>query len=57
MLREYEFVHASQVFDDDNNSFVYGVNWIDEEGDIADCEWFKTEEERKNAVKGCVGVE
>jgi hypothetical protein len=51
--QEYEFVYASQVFDDDNKGFVFGVNWLDEEGYIVDCEWFQTEEEREIAVIGC----
>ena len=55
--REYEFVEASQVFDDDNNGLIYGVNWLDKNNDIADCEWFKTKKERLNAVKGCFGVQ
>jgi len=29
----------------DNKGFVYGINYIDK-GDIVDCEWFKTEQER-----------
>lgn len=56
-MKEYEFVHASQVFDDDNGGLVYGINWIDKDGEIIDCEWFKTEKERKRAVFGFVGVE
>lgn len=41
-----EYVHASQVFDDDNAGFVYGINYIDDDNEIAECEWFKTELER-----------
>lgn len=40
-----EYVHASQVFDDDNAGFVYGINYIDDD-EIVDCEWFRTEWER-----------
>lgn len=29
----------------DNKGFVYGINYIDK-GDIVDCEWFKTKQER-----------
>lgn len=52
----YEYVDASQVFDDNNNGLVYGVNYIDDSNEIADCEWFATEAERENAVKDMVGV-
>lgn len=52
----FEYVHASQVFDDNNDGFVFGVNWLDKEGDILDCSWFKTEKERKEAVKYLVGI-
>jgi hypothetical protein len=52
--KDYELVLASETFDDDNNGFEYGINWLDGEGEdiyIIDCEWFKTEEERKIAIK------
>ena len=37
---------------DDNGGYIYGVNYLDfeNEGDILDCEWFKTEEERERAI-------
>lgn len=41
-----EYVHASQVFDDDNEGYVYGINLIDDDNEIMDCQWFKTELER-----------
>lgn len=41
-----EYVHASQVFDDDNHGYVYGINYIDDDNEITDCQWFKTELER-----------
>lgn len=41
-----EYIHASQVFDDNNNGYEYGINYIDNDNEIADCEWYRTEEER-----------
>lgn len=33
--------------DDNNNGYIYGIAYLDEEGcDTLDCEWFKTNEER-----------
>jgi hypothetical protein len=36
----------------DNSGYIYGINYIDfeREGDILDCEWYKTEEEREKAI-------
>ena len=36
----------------DNSGYIYGINYIDfeGEGDILDCEWYKTEEEREKAI-------
>jgi hypothetical protein len=47
----YELVLASETFEDDNDGFEYGINWLDEDGEfIVDCEWFKTEEERQECL-------
>lgn len=49
---DYELVLASDVFNDDNDGYEYGINWIDEdEGFVIDCEWFKTEEERNKIIE------
>ena len=39
--------------DGNNDGYIYGINYLDfeGEGDILDCEWFRTEEERENAIK------
>jgi len=38
--------------DDNNNGFVYGLNLLCEEGiDIIDVEWFKTAQERWDAIE------
>jgi hypothetical protein len=38
--------------DGDNDGYVYGINYVDFEnaGDIIDCEWYRTEEEREKAI-------
>lgn len=49
----YELVLASETFTDNNNGYEYGINWLDGEGEdiyIIDCEWFKTAEEREEAI-------
>ena len=33
--------------EDNNNGFIYGCHPIDEDGQILDCNWFKSEEERR----------
>jgi hypothetical protein len=35
--------------DDDNGGYAYGLNIIDDEGQIVDVMWFKTEQEREQA--------
>lgn len=35
----------------DNNGLIWGVYWLDGE-EIADAEWFSTEHEREEAIKG-----
>ena len=37
--------------DKDNNGLIWGVYWLDGE-EIADVEWFSTEHEREEAIKG-----
>jgi hypothetical protein len=47
----YELVDARDVFDDDNGGRIYGINWMDDDNEnIAECEWFFTEEERQEAI-------
>ncbi len=36
---------------DNNNGYIYGINYI-ENGEIIDCQWFKTMEERNNQMRG-----
>ena len=50
----YEFVNALEIFDDNNNGYIYGIQYLDIDGNILDCEWFRTEYERNLAIpKGC----
>ena len=48
--QKYELVMAEDCFDDDNDGLIYGIHWLDEDGNICDCEWFKTEEERQECI-------
>lgn len=48
---DYELIDANDVFDDNNDGFIYGINWLDDNGEnIVDCEWFRTEEERQEVI-------
>jgi hypothetical protein len=38
------------LFDDDNNGLIYGINWLDEDDNVVECEWFKTIGKRSNAI-------
>lgn len=51
--KDYELVLASETFDDNNGGYEFGINWLDGEGEntfVVDCEWFKTVEERQEAI-------
>ena len=38
--------------EDNNEGLIFGVNWLDEDGDnIEEVEWYKTEEERAEEIK------
>jgi len=36
---------------DDNKGFVYGINYIDDNDNIIECEWFKTKQERNKKIE------
>ena len=37
--------------DDNNNGFVYGIQWMDDDGyTVADITWYKTEDEREHQL-------
>lgn len=43
--------HAMKYPNNDNNKgFVYGINYLDDNGEIIDVTWFTTEEERNKVV-------
>ena len=53
---DYELIEpeeARDMFGDDNIGLLYGINWLDGEGEdvfVVDCEWFKTKEERQEVI-------
>jgi hypothetical protein len=49
-MDSYELVLASETFDDDNEGYEFGINWLDEDGEVLDCEWFKSESDRQEAL-------
>lgn len=45
------FINASDVFEDNNQGYIYGIDYIDvSSGDIIEEEWYKTEFERDNSA-------
>ena len=48
MIERYKihWIDVRAFKDDDNEGYVYGICEQDEEGQIHDIEWYKTEEER-----------
>ena len=49
-IMKYEFVRAEDTFDDNNDGLVFGINWLDDMGNVVDCQWFKTENERQICI-------
>jgi hypothetical protein len=51
---KYELVKAEDTFrgldNPTNDGLVFGINWLDEDGEITDCEWYKTEADRQRVV-------
>jgi len=45
-----ELVNARDVFKDDNNGFIFGLQEVDEDA-VGYTEWFRTELERDKVVK------
>ena len=46
----YELVEAQDCFDDENSGLTYGINWLDDDGTVVDCEWFATVSDREQAI-------
>ena len=36
---------------DNNNGLIYGIYWLDDNREVVEVEWFKTDKERKAEVK------
>ena len=52
-----ELINSWDIFGDNNDGFVYGIQEISDKEGIGDyCEWFKTKKER-NKVCSKVGIE
>lgn len=53
-------IHISDYYDDDNDGYVYGVHFYDEQHDdlgemmAVDAEWFKTEAEREASIEAWI---
>jgi len=46
----YELVEWETKHGDDNDGFIYGIHYLDEEYQIMDVEWFRTEGKRILAI-------
>lgn len=46
-------IDTKAALEDNNCGYVYGLFYVDfeNEGDIYECSWYKTEKERDNAIK------
>ena len=59
---EFEYVYWDDIRDDksdDNDGYIYGINLLDENNEVLDVQWFKTEEERDSFIsdEGLVEVD
>ena len=43
-------------YTDNNKGYIYGCHHIDEEGQIIDCNWFKTNDQRINFLDNFEGI-
>lgn len=37
--------------EDNNNGFIYGIYWLDNDQEVIDVSWFKSEEERHEELE------
>lgn len=37
--------------EDNNNGFIYGIYWLDDNQEVIDVSWFKSEEERHEELE------
>ena len=50
-LQMWEEVKKDFGYPDNNKGYIYGCHPIDENGEIIDCNWFKTNEERYKLIR------
>ena len=52
-MLKYNLVDAKDCFDygDDNLGFIYGIEWLDENEEIIEVEWYETKRERLKALR------
>jgi hypothetical protein len=46
-----EKIDAREVFKDDNEGLIFGLQEVNDYGDLGYCEWFATEEERNDCIR------
>ncbi len=49
----YELVEpeeARELFGDENEGLLFGINWMDEDNNIVDCSWFASDSERQEEI-------
>jgi len=44
----YEGLH--KTYGDDNNGLIWGIDYIDNDDQVIECEWFKTKQERNKKI-------
>jgi len=51
-VQMWEDIKKDFGYKDNNKGFIFGCHPIDEDGQIIDCNWFKSEEKRSNFMEG-----
>jgi len=39
-----------KTYGDDNNGLIWGIDYIDDDDQVIECEWFKTKQERNKKI-------
>ncbi len=52
-LRMWEDIKDEMDYpeEDNNNGFIYGIYWLDNDQEVLDVSWFKSEEERHEELE------
>lgn len=52
-LRMWEDIKDEMDYpeEDNNNGFIYGIYWLDDNQEVIDVSWFKSEEERHEELE------